>query len=139
MPMCDCGCGEPTIKASSRFRRGHQIHSYPIVVPQPLSERFEAQVDRTAGHGPNGDCHVWTGSLVGRYGRIRLGGRRPYRLAHRVAWFLETGQWPTSQVHHTCDTPACVRFEHLWLGTQQDNLADMRAKGRDRWSKETAT
>jgi len=52
-----------------------------------------------------------------------------------VAWFLEHGEWPTAglQVLHRCDTPACVRPDHLFLGTQRNNMADKLAKGRHRF------
>ena len=35
-------------------------------------------------------------------------------------------------IMHTCDNPRCINVEHLTTGTQSENLADMRAKGRDR-------
>jgi hypothetical protein len=93
-----------------------------------LQERFEEKVDRT-----HGECHLWTGTTVRGYGWISL-GRAEERgaYAHRVAWFLATGQWPALHVLHSCDTPRCVRVEHLFLGTQLENLADMTQKGRRR-------
>jgi hypothetical protein len=98
----------------------------------PLSVRFEAKVDRSPGLGPNGDCHLWTAALNHwGYGKCSV-SRSRWDRAHRVAWFLATGAWPTMQVLHHCDTPACVRFEHLFLGTQADNMTDMSRKGRGR-------
>jgi hypothetical protein len=52
-------------------------------------------------------------------------------MAHRYAWELTYGPIPEGlSVLHRCDVPRCVRPDHLFLGTQADNLADMTAKGR---------
>ena len=49
--------------------------------------------------------------------------------AHRVSWEIHNGPIPTGMViHHTCDNPPCVNFHHLRLGTQAENLIDMRQK-----------
>jgi hypothetical protein len=50
---------------------------------------------------------------------------------HRVAWELEHGPIPDGMlILHRCDNPACWAPEHLFLGTQADNVRDMHAKGR---------
>jgi hypothetical protein len=52
-------------------------------------------------------------------------------LAHRLAWALHNGADPAGKVvMHTCDNPPCINPEHLVLGTQKDNMNDMRRKGR---------
>lgn len=96
-----------------------------------LAERFEEKVDRSPGHGPWGDCHLWTAGTQGHYGVIGSGGRRGKNLlAHRVAWLLQTGEWPRLNVLHRCDITLCVNFDHLTVGTQAENVRDCIEKGR---------
>ena len=77
-------------------------------------------------------CWEWTGA-VGNHGYGIL-NRKAIRhtniLAHRYSWYLTHGEFPSGYVLHTCDNRRCVRPDHLWLGSQAENLADMRAKGR---------
>lgn len=60
----------------------------------------------------------------------RKDGTRRTELAPRVAFYLATGSWPQHFVCHHCDNPSCVRFEHLFEGTNTENMADMYRKGR---------
>lgn len=63
------------------------------------------------------------------YGMLRYGGRSVY--SHRRAWELFKGKLPAStQVLHHCDNPPCCNPEHLFLGTQRDNMQDAKKKGR---------
>ena len=96
-------------------------------------ERFWSKVDKggpVPAHRPElGPCWVWTASTRAHgYGQIYFRGN--VELAHRVAWFLELGRWPEPCGLHRCDNPSCVRFAHLFEGTQTTNLRDMTAKGR---------
>jgi hypothetical protein len=51
--------------------------------------------------------------------------------SHRVAWMLTNGEIPKGFcVCHKCDNPKCCNPLHLFLGTQKENMKDMRAKGR---------
>lgn len=81
---------------------------------------------------PNSGCWLWSMAPgAGDYGIARFRGRN-WR-AHRVSWVLHNGEIPDGlKVLHRCDTPACINPAHLFLGTQQDNIADMVAKGRQR-------
>jgi hypothetical protein len=50
---------------------------------------------------------------------------------HRLAWAEANGPIPTGlRVLHKCDVPACCNPDHLFVGTQLDNVTDMRVKGR---------
>lgn len=75
-------------------------------------------------------CWLWTGFVNERgYGKFRFRGKK--MRAHRVAWILFRGEVPDGlKVCHTCDVTRCVNPDHLFVGTQAVNLADMRAKGR---------
>jgi hypothetical protein len=77
-------------------------------------------------------CLEWTGGTVkGGYGRTRRGGKAV--LIHRWAWEQEHGPIPPGmKVLHHCDNPPCYEVEHLFLGTQRDNVQDMVSKGRHR-------
>jgi hypothetical protein len=87
-------------------------------------QRFWAKVNKTA------DCWLWTDKpKANGYGRLMVNGRAVS--AHRYSWTLHYGAIPLGQVvRHRCDTPRCVRPEHLELGSQADNVADMVARKR---------
>jgi hypothetical protein len=78
-------------------------------------------------------CWLWlAGCDADGYGKFWLGDSN--KVASRVAWELTHGTIPPGmEVCHDCpggDEPRCVRPSHLFLGTRQDNVADMVAKGR---------
>ena len=95
-------------------------------------DRFWSKVDKTPGHGPNGDCRIWTGGSRGNgYGAI--GVNKKVIDTHRFSFLLECGisSLPsTLDVCHRCDFRLCVNPDHLFLGTRQDNVLDMFEKGR---------
>jgi hypothetical protein len=96
-----------------------------------LAERFWSKVDHSSG--PDA-CWPWTGCCSEKgYGQIGAGGSARTALrAHRVAWELAAGE-PVPDglcVLHNCDNPPCVNPDHLWLGTNDDNVRDRNEKGR---------
>jgi hypothetical protein len=58
-------------------------------------------------------------------------GKRVGMHVHRYVWQLTYGPIPDGLwILHRCDNPPCCRPDHLFLGTNLDNVADMVAKGR---------
>ncbi len=92
-------------------------------------ERFWPKVHRTD------TCWLWiAGKNHWGYGKFGICKRGPGSIvqAHRFSWELHFGPIPDGLfVLHRCDVPACVRPDHLFLGTALDNMQDMRAKGRN--------
>ena len=98
-----------------------------------IAERIDMNVDKSSG------CWVWLLSTIPQgYGHFKVAGKT--RRAHRVVWEEFKGPIPERlKVLHTCDNPSCVNPEHLFLGTQADNMQDMKQKGRGRGRYSRAT
>lgn len=97
-----------------------------------LKRRFAAKCGPKDSNG----CIPWMGPKTYKgYGYIRIGNGYSMRTtAHRVAWVLVNGNLkPALLVLHKCDNPSCVNPDHLFLGSQADNTADMVSKNRHMW------
>ena len=90
-------------------------------------ERFTSYISVPADPAA---CHEWTGGRDSHgYGIARIGS--VLVRAHRYAWARVNGPIPAGMVIcHRCDNPPCVNLNHLWLGTQRDNIRDAQDKGR---------
>ncbi len=91
-------------------------------------DRFFEKIEKTSS------CWIWKGGKNEKgYGTFFVQSYKACVKAHRFSYEILIGKIPSGMcVLHRCDTPSCVNPDHLFIGTQQDNLADMRAKGRAR-------
>lgn len=111
-----CGCDKINLHKAA-FDKRREEKDYP--------SDFMSRVRKTRG------CWYWTGSknALG-YGLYRYKGRATR--AHRLSYEFAGHQLRATDILcHKCDNPACVRPEHLFPGSQADNVADMHAKGRN--------
>ena len=99
-----------------------------------LYERFIAKVKKD-----DSGCWLWQAGLTpsGGYGQMSLGGGKEIVRAHVFSYEYYNGPVPKGGagssgicVCHKCDVPACVNPDHLFLGTQGDNIRDGISKGR---------
>jgi len=80
---------------------------------------------------PNSGCWLWLGHIkYDGYGQIRYEGMQTR--AHIASYKMHKGQTNGLYVLHKCDQRSCVNPDHLFLGTPQDNIDDMHAKGRNK-------
>jgi len=89
-------------------------------------ERFWDKVDV----GEKDECWEWTGGRdPNGYGTFWY--QKEFDKAHRVVMRLQGHDVRGATVCHKCDNPSCVNPNHLWVGTQQQNMRDMTKKGRN--------
>lgn len=102
--------------------------------PEQAISTFWSKVNKQGSipeHCPElGNCWEWTASICsGGYGNKRWNGK--VEPTQRISWILAYGAIPDNLwVLHKCDNRKCVNPEHLFLGTQQDNIKDMIIKKR---------
>lgn len=76
-------------------------------------------------------CIVYTKSRRTRYAMIKPPNIHTMALGHRISYELFVGPIPPDLlVCHFCDNPKCIAPEHLFVGTDADNIHDMWFKGR---------
>lgn len=88
---------------------------------------LESQIERITESG----CWIWVGGLTSEgYGQTWRRNGESY--AHRLSYRIFIGPIPTGYfVCHTCDVKSCCNPSHMFLGTSDDNIADMLKKERN--------
>lgn len=90
--------------------------------------RFFSKIEKTC------DCWVWKGHIHKNngYGGFKFEGK--CQGAHRVSWIIHNGAIPDRMfILHKCDNKICVNPNHLFIGTQKDNIEDKCKKGRHKY------
>lgn len=96
----------------------------------PMSERLITFASRVDKRGPN-ECWPWTGYVEKETGYGKFTWELRPNSAHRFAWVAANGPIPEGMhVLHKCDNRICQNPNHLFLGTNLDNIRDMILKGR---------
>lgn len=92
---------------------------------QTIEARLNAYINKT------GTCWLWTKDTYDYgYGKLSIGKGKQVRV-HRYMYEKYKGEIPNGMnVLHTCDNPRCCNPDHLFLGTQKDNMVDAKAKDR---------
>lgn len=126
-----CACGRRMSACATRCIECRRQAERPT--PEQTAARFWSKVRKGDG------CWEWQAKRFDNgYGSFAV-SRNKNQGAHRVAWELTNGPIPAGMsVLHHCDNRPCVRPDHLFLGTQLDNMRDMLAKGRQRWRGQAA-
>lgn len=129
--MCHCDCGTEQVFLAPHLRSGRAITCTTCSRRRdsenktiPIEQRFWDRVQKTDG------CWHWAGFLnQDGYGLLSRGDQKVG--AHRLSWQIHNGEIPAGMnVCHRCDNPQCTRPDHLFLGTQRQNMQDCASKGR---------
>ena len=126
-PICWI-CGKRPVSKTGVPYKGRQYWSrrcHRCRGKRDAKYRFWENVDKS------GDCWNWTGSLYTTgYGRMPI-GTSIHTGAHRWSYEHHKGEIPDGMhVCHHCDNQRCVNPDHLWLGTNKDNIEDCVSKDR---------
>jgi hypothetical protein len=97
----------------------------------PKVKATAAEVLQAGSKRNENGCLEWVKTRRGGYGRTWFGGK--ILSTHVLSWQITNGEIPAGkQINHKCHNRACIDPDHLYVGDQSQNMADMRLAGRER-------
>ncbi len=134
---CKCDCGKLVTQRGDSLKSGRKKSCGCLRSPNDEIYRERLKKRLLEKSRKNGECLEWTGKFNPfGYGLIfiRCSKRESKKVGcgvHRAAYFAWKGDIPDGMcVCHTCDNKSCFEISHLFLGTHQENMDDMKRKKR---------
>jgi hypothetical protein len=129
--MCKCSCGGYSFANASDLVLGKRKTCGCSNKPKDPVDNFEKHFEMKSPF----ECWNWNAhKLTSGYGHWQINHSKynKHWLTHRFSYFSYKDNTLSDEdiVCHTCDNPSCVNPEHLFKGTQQDNIDDIINKGR---------
>lgn len=135
---CQCSCEKKSIiyKSEKNLKYGEVKSCGCIVFPTEHERAERKKNDLISKMNVVNSCWEWKGPVLNkRYGytTYNFGKGKKKITCHRLSYILFKGKIHEKMcVLHSCDNPICFNPDHLHLGTQQDNINEMKQRGRER-------
>jgi HNH endonuclease len=129
--LCKCDCGGEKIVNESSLYGGHTTSCGCLqnLNDKEYNEKTKLRLQKNIEIDEK-NCWIWcAGKHKQGYGQVGIRGKS--QLVHRITWEIYKGKIPEGmKVCHKCDVTSCCNPDHLFLGTQNDNVKDGIGKGR---------
>jgi len=129
--LCKCDCGNEKVINADGLYNGNitSCGCLRSIKRKDYDKEFKEKMLNKIKISEKG-CWEWQRALH-KQGYGSLNYKYKPVLAHRIFWELTNGKIPFGlKVCHHCDNPKCINPDHLFLGTQKDNMQDAFQKGR---------